>query len=73
MIARCCVQVGIFYLIFFYSYWIGAGGLNFPFLLILLIASSFLVGEALAVSGIRHKYEERKGEKLFEGEYYEKR
>ena len=45
----------------------------FPFLLILLIASSFLVGEALAVSGIRHKYEERKGEKLFEGEYYEKR
>lgn len=61
------ISATVFYLIFFYSYWIGAGGLNFPFLLILLIASSFLVGEALAVSGIRHKYEERKGEKLFEG------
>ena len=67
------ISATVFYLIFFYSYWTGAGGLNFPFLLILLIASSFLVGEALAVSGIRHKYEERKDEKLFEGEYYEKR
>ena len=67
------ISATVFYLIFFYSYWTGAGGLNFPFLLILLIASSFLVGEALAVSGIRHKYEERKDEKLFEGESDEKR